>query len=200
MRAAAEEKLRAMEDELSYYLDVEWTKIEPSSASVPAFSDEILQSAQLREETGWQQQIQEETARQLLMQEEMARQLQAQIDAEKKARVQAEQSYAAAEAKIYELEAELRKTEDRYRQSEAGMKKVLRKQEADLRSLSEQVQNTKQSTNPLNIIGKTLDGGKKMSDQELYKAKLRLVGLGITIGLLVSIVITLVVVLYYRLF
>ena len=195
MRASAEERLRAMEDELSYYLDVEWTKIEPSSEQINVSTDEVLQ---LREETGWQQQIREETARQLLMQEEMARQLQGQIEAEKKARFTAEQSYAAAEAKIYELEAELRKTEDRYRQSEAGMKKVLRKQEADLRSLSEQVQN-KQSS-PLGVIGKNLDSGKKLSDQELFKGKLKLVGLGIILGLLSAIVIVLVYLLSNKLF
>src|SRR5262245_28361007 len=115
-RASAEERLKAMEDELSYYLDVEWTKIEPIIVPISGSTDELMQAPQLREETGWQQQIREETARQLLMQEEMARQLQTQIEAEKKARVHAEQAYAAAEAKIYELEGELRKTEDRYRQ------------------------------------------------------------------------------------
>ncbi|MCI0662810.1 MAG: hypothetical protein L0220_17215 [Acidobacteria bacterium] len=200
MRASAEERLKAMEDELSYYLDVEWTKMDPPGAPFNVSPDEVIQVPQLREETGWQQQIREETARQLLMQEEMARQLQGQIDAEKKSRINAEQSYAAAEAKIYELEAELRKTEDRYRQSEAGMKKVLRKQEADLRSLSEQVQNNKQSTTPLSIIGKPLDSGRKFSDQDVFKGKLKLVGFGIIIGLLVAIGFVLSYVLLYKLF
>jgi hypothetical protein len=200
MRAAAEERLKAMEDELAYYLDVEWTKIEPSSEFPGVSMEDLTQSSQGREETGWQQQIREETARQLLMQEEMARQLQSQIDSEKKARLHAEQAYAAAEAKIYELEAELRKTEDRYRQSEAGMKKVLRKQEADLRSLSEQVQNNKQSTASLNILNKPLDPSKKLSEQEIYKAKLKLVGLGTIVGLLFAIVIGLLYLLYYKLF
>lgn len=113
-------------------------------------------------------------------------QLRAQIAAEQKARIAAEQSRADAETKAQELETRLRKADEKFRTTENGYKKVLRKQEEELRSMSEQVVRNNDS-------GQLAAAAKSESD-ELFldvaqsnttSAKIKLVSYGVLITLLV---------------
>jgi hypothetical protein len=114
LRTLAEQQLKTLEEELALKLDLDWSKL----------------SANL---------VNPDHAQPSGNPEEFARQLQAQVEAERGARLEAEQARADAEVKVFEAESRLRKAEEKHRQAEAGLKKVLRKQETELRALSQQV-------------------------------------------------------------
>ena len=124
LRVLAEQKLKALEEELSRYLDLNLSQLQTDFAG---FSAERPLAR----------------ARQLEQAEESNQQLGAQIEAEQKARKESEQACDEAETRASEMETLLRKAEEKYRQSEAGFKKIIRKQEAELRILSEQVARAK---------------------------------------------------------
>jgi hypothetical protein len=90
-RAAAEQKLKEFEDELSSYLELDWSKGEPdlSHAAVPR-------------ENG--------------VADEVVSQFHAQIEAERKARREAQEARAALELRTRELERTLRIAEENNRQ------------------------------------------------------------------------------------
>lgn len=112
-------------------------------------------------------------------------QLRAQIEAEQNARIAAEQSRADAESKAQELEIKLRKADEKFRTTENGYKKVLRKQEEELRSMSEQVVRNNDS-------GQFAAQGKSEGDEMFMDAaspnatrtKIKLVSYGVFITLL----------------
>jgi DNA repair exonuclease SbcCD ATPase subunit len=110
--------------------------------------------------------------------------LRAQIEAEQKSRIAAEQSRAAAESKAQELEARLRKADEKFRTTENGYKKVLRKQEEELRAMSEQVVRNNDS-GQFTAQGKS-EGGEMFLDGAPpdAKTKLKLVSYGVFITLL----------------
>jgi hypothetical protein len=90
-RALAEQKLKEFEDELSSYLELDWSKGEPG----PALAG---------------------VARGIGKPDEFVSQLQAQVEAERRARQEAEDARAAFENKIWEMERALRIAEENNRQ------------------------------------------------------------------------------------
>jgi hypothetical protein len=90
-RAVAEQKLKEFEDELSSYLELDWSKGEPDMALV----------AVARESGG---------------SNEFASRLQAQVEAERRARREAEEARAALEHKMLDMERALRIAEENNRQ------------------------------------------------------------------------------------
>lgn len=92
-RILAEQKLKAIEDELCAYLEDDWSKSEP----------DITQAG---------------TAGNKVETDELVSSLQAQIEAEQQARREAEDARAAAEIKAMRMEETLRKTEEAHRQQE----------------------------------------------------------------------------------
>jgi hypothetical protein len=164
LRSEAEEKLKGLENELKYYLtemEVEWTRVEPRSDM--AVSDEA------------------------------AMHLKSQVESEQKVRAAAEEARTAAEVRVRQLEEELfkyeekyRQVEDKHRQAEAGFKKIMRKQEAELRSLSEQVTRANSTTTDLSTVKSP---GKNETQAVIASinrnAKLKLVGYGVLISFLI---------------
>ncbi len=143
LRDLAEKKLKALEDELSSYLELDWSKVEPDiiqSNSAPPNAD--------AKDPAWQ--------------------FEAQVETEKKARLAAEKALASAEAKVFEVEDELRKAEEKHRQAEAGLKNVMRKQESELRSLSEQVARSKDFSKGPAVIKSGGQGGRGGTGVEQY--------------------------------
>jgi hypothetical protein len=112
LRALAEQKLKAFEDELGSCLELNWAEME--ATAMPVIARPTLTEANLEADARLPQ-------------------LQAQTEAEQKRRVEAEQARAAAETRARELEAEMRKLEEKHRRAETDLKKFLRKQEAELR-------------------------------------------------------------------
>jgi hypothetical protein len=90
-RAMAEQKLKEFEDELSSYLELDWSKGGPDPAPVGV-------------------------ARAIGRNEEVVSQLQAQIEVERKARQEAEEARAAFELKIWDMDRALRVAEENNRQ------------------------------------------------------------------------------------
>jgi tetrahydromethanopterin S-methyltransferase subunit G len=121
LRALAEKRLKALEEDLSSYLEVDWLKDEADTMAANVTRANVYH-------------------------QESNLEYQEQIEAERSARISAERALAVAEAKVSEAEAEIRRTDEKHRQSEAGLKKIVRKQEAELRTLSEQVFRTKEPT------------------------------------------------------
>lgn len=182
LRVAAEQKLRTLEDELSYYLEVDWSKIEPDVPQVSYIPAHAVT-------------------------EEATLQVKTQFETEQKERIAAEEARAAAEARVREIETELlkaeerhRQTEDRHRQAEAGFKKILRKQEAELRSMSEQVTRANSTTTELTVVksgnGPTAQG---MAEPVVMKTKMKLVSYGMVITLLLLALGWLAVQVYFQL-
>lgn len=173
LRALAEQKLKSLEDELSSYLGLDWSKSEPQISQVVAAPA-----------TTWTEE----------MSGGQGGQLQAQLEAEQKARAAAEKVSAAAEVKLSELEAELRKMEEKHRQAEAGFKKMLRKQEAELRTFSEQVTRSNASTTELSLV-KSGEGEytQNVGGQPMLSTKIKLVSYGAVITLLLIMLSWLVV-------
>jgi len=90
-RAAAEQKLKEFEDELSSYLELDWSKDQP----------DMSRAVVSREYGGT---------------DEVVSQFHAQVDAERRARREAEGARAALEQKIWEMERSLRIAEENNRQ------------------------------------------------------------------------------------
>jgi hypothetical protein len=163
LRNEAEEKLKGLENELKYYLtemEVEWTRGE--SKPEVAVSDEA------------------------------AMHLKSQVESEQKVRAAAEEARTVAEVRVRQLEEELfkyeekyRQVEDKHRQAEAGFKKIMRKQEAELRSLSEQVTRANSTTTDLSTAKSTgKNETQAMIASMTRNAKLKLVGYGVLISFL----------------
>jgi len=169
LRTEVEERLRGMEIELSTLLEVDWTKTEPRTSS--AVSEGAATT-----------------------------QLQSQFESEQKVRAAAEEGRVAAEARarqleedIFKFEEKYRQAEEKHRQAEAGFKKILRKQEAELRSMSEQVTRSNSTTTDLNLV----KGAGKNEAQAIAAAlskntKIKLVGYGFFIASLFFILIYLI--------
>jgi hypothetical protein len=164
LRNEAEERLKGLENELKYYLtemEVEWTRGEHKPDV--AVSDEA------------------------------AIHLRSQVESEQMVRAAAEEARTAAEVRVRQLEEELfkyeekyRQVEDKHRQAEAGFKKIMRKQEAELRSLSEQVTRANSTTTDLSMVKSP---GKNETQAVIASmnrnAKLKLVGYGVIISFLI---------------
>ncbi|MCI0390695.1 MAG: hypothetical protein MOB07_18265 [Acidobacteria bacterium] len=118
--------------------------------------------------------------------EETPLQLKTHIEAEQKAR------RAAAEARVMEVEKQLNKAEEKHRQVESGLKKVLRKQETELRSLSEQVTRANVSSTALK------PGTQYLGEQIAARARKKLVSDGAVITLLLIAILLLIVAVFFR--
>jgi hypothetical protein len=177
LRTQVEEKLRGMEIELSSLLEVDWTKTEPRTSSV----------------------VSEGAA---------TTQLQSQFESEQKVRAAAEEGRVAAEARarqleedIFKFEEKYRQAEEKHRQAEAGFKKILRKQEAELRSMSEQVTRSNSTTTDLSTAKSSGKNDAQMSAATITRnAKIKLVGYGFVIALLFFGLIWVLVVLIQEMF
>jgi hypothetical protein len=160
LRTEAEERLKTLENELSYYLEVDWAKVEPKSDV--AVSDEA------------------------------AMHLKSQVESEQRVRAAAEEARSAAEVRVRQLEEEIfkydekyRQVEEKHRQAEAGFKKILRKQEAELRSLSEQVTRANSTTSDLTVIKSSGKNDTQLAIAAMTRnAKLKLVSYGALITFL----------------
>jgi trichohyalin len=104
-RAQAEQKLKEFEDELSNYLELDWsTKGESEAPQAVAAHDGF---------------VPDENTSELL----------AQVEIERKARQEAEEARANFEMRMWEMERELRNAEERRRQQEDEIRELHRKQE-----------------------------------------------------------------------
>jgi len=119
-RALAEQKLKEFEDELSSYLELDWSKNEP----------EIIQASAPRE-------TREIAAQDGLVTNEYTSQLLAQVEVERNSRHEAEEARQAIELRIWEMERELSDAEERHRQQEDELRELLRRQEAKQTALPE---------------------------------------------------------------
>jgi chromosome segregation ATPase len=194
LRATAEHKLKTLEDELSSYLGLDWSKIEPApSRDVPG-----PDGAQ-HEEAGQN----EETVRQLESQlnetNKAVKELQSQVEVEQKARLAAEKLRSATEFKLTQVEAELRNSQEKHNQTETGLKKMLRKQEAELRSFSEQVTRANASTKSLTLV-KANEGetSQNVDAQLVMREKIKMVSYGAVITLLLLALAWLIVEVYHQ--
>jgi len=104
-RASAEQKLKEFEDELSSYLELDWSKSDP----------DITQAS---------------PARDGFVTNEHPTQLLSQVEDERKARQEAEEARSAIELRMWEMERELSDAEERHRQQEYELRELLRRQEA----------------------------------------------------------------------
>ncbi len=157
LRVSAEKKLIALEDELSTFLELDWSKIDPKITQIIPTPDSA--SAQ-----------------------EAISQLQAQIESELQARLRAEKACAAAEATLVELKS-------KHLRTEAGFKHILRKQEAELRALSEQV-NRARAPSAANAVVKSVeeDYTQNRPEQLAMRTRIKLVGyIGVIILLLFAL-------------
>ena len=118
-RAVAEQKLKEFEDELSNYLELDWSKSEPEAAPQQ------------------QQQQQPSVAIDGFVTNEHTSQLLAQVEIERKAKQEAEEARAAIELRIWEMERELSDAEERHRQQEDELRELLRRQEAKQSAMPE---------------------------------------------------------------
>jgi hypothetical protein len=166
LRTEVEERLRGMEIELSTLLEVDWTKTEPRTSGA-------LREGVAREGAA-------------------TTQLQSQFESEQKVRAAAEEGRSAAEARARQLEEDLfkfeekyRQAEEKHRQAEAGFKKILRKQEAELRSMSEQVTRSNSTTTDLSAARSSGKNDAQLLAASISKnAKIKLVGYGVIIAFL----------------
>jgi hypothetical protein len=160
LRNEAEARLKEMENELGTLLaSDDWNKIEPRSDV--AVSDEA------------------------------ATYFKSQVESEQKVRAAAEEARTAAEVRVRQLEEELFKYEDKYRQveekhrqAEAGFKKILRKQEAELRSLSEQVTRANSTTTDPTLLKSPGKDAQLVIASMNRNAKLKLVAYGFFLSFL----------------
>ncbi|MBO0719843.1 MAG: hypothetical protein J2P41_03420 [Blastocatellia bacterium] len=178
LRTEIEERLKNLESELSYMLEVDWTKTEPKPVAAATSEGAVTT------------------------------QLQSQFESEQKVRAAAEEGRSAAEARARQLEEELfkyeekyRQAEEKHRQAEAGFKKILRKQEAELRSMSEQVTRSNSSTTDLS---QAKSSGGKVDAQAIAaaitkSAKIKLVSYGFVIACIIFLCIILAYELYLHL-
>jgi hypothetical protein len=162
LRNEAEARLKEMENELGTLLaSDDWNKIEPRSDV--AVSDEA------------------------------ATHFKSQFESEQKVRAAAEEARTAAEVRVRQLEDELFKYEEKYRQgeekhrqAEAGFKKILRKQEAELRSLSEQVTRANSTTTDLTLLKSPGKNEAQLAIASMSRnVQLKLVSYGAIIMLLI---------------
>jgi len=159
LRSEAEERLKTLENELSYYLEVDWARVEPKSDM--AVSDEA------------------------------ALHLKSQVESEQKVRAAAEEARTAAEVRARQLEEDIfkyeekyRQAEEKHRQAEAGFKKILRKQEAELRSLSEQVTRANSTTTDPSLLKSPVKDAQLAIASITRNAKLKLVAYGFFLSFL----------------
>ncbi|MCI0390950.1 MAG: hypothetical protein MOB07_19570 [Acidobacteria bacterium] len=119
-RALAEQKLQEFEDELSNYLELDWSKNEPDMAQASAAREP-----------------QASAARDGFVTNEYTSQLLAQVEVERNARHEAEEARQAIELRIWEMERELSDAEERHRQQEDELRELLRRQETKQSALPE---------------------------------------------------------------
>jgi chromosome segregation ATPase len=177
LRNEAEARLKDLENELGTLLASDnWNKIEPRSD--------------------------------VDLSDEAALHLKSQVESEQKVRAAAEEARTAAEVRVRQLEEELfkyeekyRQVEEKHRQAEAGFKKILRKQEAELRSLSEQVTRANSTTTDLTVIKSSGKNDAQTAIASMNKnAQLKLVSYGFVIGVLSIGVLFLIYQLYVQYF
>ncbi len=126
-KTLAEQKLKEFEDELSSYLELDWSKSEPDMTQVSVVQDGIGAI-------------------------ESMSQLLAQVEAEQKARREAEDARAAIELEMWEMGRALRNAEEKNRQQEDDLKKFLQIQEAKPHPIPEQVGFVKAKFTSLNLL------------------------------------------------
>ena len=131
-RAVAEQKLKEFEDELSSYLELDWSKSEPESKIEP----ELTQATAALDGL-----VTSEHTSELLAQVEIERK--ARYEAEEarhvaeEARHEAQEARSAIELRIWEMERELSDAEERHRQQEEELRELLRRQESKQSALPE---------------------------------------------------------------
>lgn len=176
LRFAAERKLKAMENELSSYLDIDL-----NTGSLPPLS-EITSGAYRRDDSAPQYAVISSHEVEAELQEK-----QAMVESEKEAR-------RVAEDRAMLLEEELLKLDDRHRAAESELKKVVLKQEMQLRSI-------KEHTNTLRPIAPTQQGTTSLRPPRAtsvvganaYKHKLTFIGYG---AFMMLLLVTLIWLLY----
>jgi hypothetical protein len=127
-RALAEQKLKEFEDELSSYLELDWSKNEPEMSQGSVARD--IQDGAVRD-------TQDSAALDGFATNEYTSQLLSQVEVERNARHEAEEARQAIELRIWEMERELSDAEERHRQQEDELRELLRRQEAKQSALPE---------------------------------------------------------------
>jgi hypothetical protein len=179
LRVLAERKLKALEDELGSYLDLDLSKVDFDATRNGFIPGRVEAKVEAKEDTSG---------------------LRAQIESEQTARLTAEKARTAAEAKVDELAEKLQKLEEKHRQAETGFKKVVRDQEAQLRSLSEQAPYAKDASAALSLIDHAGEDFSHSGTAEMAgRAKVRLVSYSAVITLLVVALCWLIVTAYHQL-
>lgn len=161
MRQALELKLKAFEEELNSYLALDWAKEDSANTDAKLAEPSLPVVASVT--------VDAQAAEQKVL--------------------DAEQARATAETRLRDLEAELRKAEEKHRQAEAGFKKILRKQETELRTLSEQV--SRMNTPSSALSDTEIESGTGTPDfsfveQTSLSTKIKLVSYGVLLTLLLA--------------
>jgi hypothetical protein len=164
-RALAEQKLKEFEDELSSYLELDWSKNEPDMTQASVAQD-----------------TQDSAARDGFETSEYTSQLLAQVEVERTARHEAEEARQAIELRIWEMERELSDAEERHRQQEDELRELLRRQEAKQNALPEWATVTESKTSSHNMA-KSGDEGNTYSlrKQKGFSYELKFIIYGIVI-------------------
>ena len=181
-RALAEQKLKEFEDELSSYLELDWSKNEP----------EIIQASAPRE-------TREIAAQDGLVTNEYTSQLLAQVEVERNSRHEAEEARQAIELRIWEMERELSDAEERHRQQEEELRELLRRQEAKQNALPEWA-NVGESKFSSHNLAKSGDEGNTYSlrKQKGFSYELKFIVYGIVITSLLIAAGWLITELFFR--
>ncbi|HKQ74976.1 MAG TPA: hypothetical protein VJ810_14875 [Blastocatellia bacterium] len=135
-RGLAEQKLKEFEDELSSYLELDWSKNEPDMSQAGAARD--AQAGVARDaQAGAARDAHAGAAQDGFVTNEYTSQLLAQVEVERNSRHEAEEARQAIELRIWEMERELSDAEERHRQQEEELRELLRRQEAKQSALPE---------------------------------------------------------------
>ena len=200
-RALAEQKLKDFEDELSSYLELDWSKNEPEAPQVGAAPAGIETNepashllAQIEAEQNARREA--ENAREAielrLWEMEKAlhsanaptSQFLAQIEAEQDARREAENAREAIELRLWEMEKALRDAEEKRRQQENELKELSRKQEAKPRFAPERSTPAESRFTSLNLMSSGDDHVYRVTEQKGLGLKLKFIIYGVVVTLL----------------
>lgn len=168
-RAVAESKLKTIEEELSSYLDMDWSKGEADGAMLGVIGSAVSVPS------------------------EAAAQMQSRLDAEQKARIEAEDAFAALELKMWDMEWALRNAEEKNRQQEEEVARLLQKKEAAPRTDSADPIVEERNPEGEDFFKSTDENlPYKLSKRDWMMFKIRFAAFGVGIGLLLIFVCMLI--------
>jgi chromosome segregation ATPase len=168
-RTAAESKLKIIEEELSSYLEMDWSKGEPDGAMLGLIGTASSVGS------------------------DAASLLQSRLDSEQKARIEAEDAFAALELKLWDMEWALRNAEEKTRQQEEEVARLLQKKESAAQPDSDEVVADEGNSAGEDFFKSTDENlPYKLSKRDWMMFKIRFAAFGVGIGLLLIFICMLI--------